>query len=259
MPEEAFLELPQRTAKPRETGLSNLVDNGYGLNHIEDVLSTCPPVIDIVKFGWASAYITPSIQEKVAYFSGNDIRCCPGGMMFEISYWQNKIDDLTAWMRNLGIDMVEVSNGSLPISEVEKREMISLYARLGFTVLSEVGSKDVTHVSPPQEWIEFIKADLDSGSWKVILEGRADASAGVYDSKGNIQVELIEAILDSGVPVDKLIFEAPHKRQMTWLIERLGTNVNIGNVPLGEVLNLETLRLGLRGDTVRHFHGERKS
>ena len=248
------LTLPPRSQKPREIGLSNLVDNGYGRNQLEDVLSMCHPFIDIVKLGWASAYITSNLREKVELFARHGIRTCLGGMMFELSYWQGKIDDYAAWLKDLGINMVEVSNGSLPIPEQEKRQMVEYFAGRGFTVLSEVGSKDVTHVSPPEEWVEFVKADLEAGAWKVILEGRADASAGIYRADGSLQDALIDVILDSGIAADDLIFEAPHKRQMTWFVRRVGSNVNIGNVPLGEVLNLETLRLGLRGDTVAHFH-----
>jgi phosphosulfolactate synthase len=246
------LDLPSRTRKPRENGLSNLVDNGYGLAALDDTLQLCHPFVDIVKLGWASAYITATLSKKVEMFGHYNIRTCLGGMMFEICWWQNKIDDYAAWIGDLGIDMVEISNGSLAMPERDKRQMIEYFAKKGFTVLAEVGSKDITHVSPPAEWVEFTRADLDAGAWKVILEGRADASAGVYRKDGSLQDVIIETILDA-VPAEKLIFEAPHKPQMTWFIKRLGSDVNIGNVPLGEVLNLETLRQGLRGDTVRHF------
>lgn len=249
--------LPDRTDKPRENGLSNLVDNGYGLKELEDKLELASDYIDIIKLGWASAHITRSLTEKVKLFHRFGIETCPGGMLFELSWWQGKMDEYTALMRSDGINIVEVSNGSLPIPENEKRKMISELARQGFTVLSEVGSKDVTVHAPPHIWVDCVRQDLECGAWKVILEGRADASAGIYESSGALRGDVIEAILDSGVPHEKLIFEAPHKRQMTWFIQHVGTNVNIGNVPLDEVLNLETLRLGLRGDTVRHFHQDR--
>ena len=149
---------------------------------------------------------------------------------------------------------MEVSNGSLDIPEIEKCRQVEAFAKRGFTVLSEVGSKDVSVASPPEAWIAAIRDDLSAGAWKVITEGRADASAGIYGADGSLRDGLIDAIVDAGIDAGDLIFEAPHKRQMTWFIRRFGANVNIGNVPLGEVLNLETLRLGLRGDTVRHFH-----
>lgn len=247
------LDLPLRANKPRAAGLSNLVDNGYGLAELEDKLSFCADYVDIVKLGWASAYITSTLAQKVDLFRRYGIRTCPGGMMFELCWWQNKIGDYAAWLADQGIDMVEVSNGSLAIPEAEKRRMVEFFAGRGFTVLSEVGSKDITLVSPPEEWVEFVRADLAAGAWKVILEGRADASAGIYRADGSLQDDIIERVLGE-VPSQDLIFEAPHKRQMTWFVRRVGCDVNIGNVPLGEVLNLETLRLGLRGDTVGHFH-----
>lgn len=250
------LALPERSGKPRRTGISNMVDNGYGLAELRDKLELCHPYVDIVKLGWASAYITTTLGEKVALFRKHDIRTCPGGMMFELCYWQGKIEAYADFLRTHGIDMVEVSNGSLPIPEAEKRRMIEWFAKAGFTVLAEVGSKDVNAVSPPEVWTECLRADLEHGAWKVITEGRADASAGIYTSDGNLRTDIMDAILASDVDNDLLVFEAPHKRQMTWFIKTLGANVNLGNVPLGEFLNLETLRLGLRGDTVGHFHGK---
>jgi len=247
------LSLPARTVKPRDSGLSNLVDNGYGIAEMEDKLSWCHPFIDIVKFGWASAYISSNLTQKVELVRRYDIRPCPGGMMFELCWQQNKIEDYAVWLADNGFDLVEVSNGSLNIAESDKRSMVEFFAGRGFTVLAEVGSKDVNLVTPPEDWVSFVKADLEAGAWKVILEGRADASAGIYQNDGTLQEGIIEAVLDAVAP-EQLIFEAPHKRQMTWFIRRLGSNVNIGNVPLGEVLNLETLRLGLRGDTVADFH-----
>ncbi len=250
--------LPQRTQKPRKCGLTNLVDNGHGLNELEDKLLLGSEYIDIIKLGWASAHITKFLSEKVALFDRFNIQTCLGGMTFELSWWQNKIDEYIALVNANGIKLVEVSNGSLPISENEKRDMISRFSDEGFIVLSEVGSKDVNVESSPEEWVDCVHQDLARGAWKVILEGRADASAGIYTSSGALRSEVIETILDSGIPHEKLIFEAPHKRQMAWFVENVGTNVNIGNVPLGEVLNLETLRLGLRGDTVQHFHTENR-
>lgn len=170
------LDLPERMNKPRENGISNLVDNGYGIEHLDDVLSLCHPFVDIVKIGWASAHITSNLREKVNLFSRYDIRTCLGGMMFEICWWQGQIEAYATFMEEHHIDMVEVSNGSLPIPEYEKTKMIEYFVKRDFRVLSEVGSKDVTVVSPSEEWIRCIKDDLSAGTWKVITEGRADAS-----------------------------------------------------------------------------------
>ena len=247
------LKLPDRTNKPRSKGLSNLVDNGYGLVELADKLDLCADYVDIVKLGWASAYITKDLYRKVALFEKNGVEACPGGMMFELCWWQNKIDDYVAWLKDNNFKMVEVSNGSLDIPELQKNKMVEFFANKGFIVLSEVGSKDITKVSPPDEWAKQVKNDLNAGAWKVILEGRADASAGVYRSDGTLIDSIINRVL-TDIPADQIIFEAPHKSQMVWFLNRLGSNVNIGNVSLGEILNLETLRLCLRGDTVMTFH-----
>lgn len=253
MSEPLHLNLPQRTTKPRKDGISNLVDNGYGLRQLDDVLALCHPFVDIVKIGWASAYVTANLDRKVDLFRRYDIRTCLGGMMFEICYWQHKIADYAAFLKDHDIGMVEVSNGSLPIAEKQKLKMIEFFRNKDFTVLSEVGSKDVHACSPPHEWIRCIRDDLAAGAWKVITEGRADASAGIYHPDGAIKDDLVEAILDSGIAVEHLLFEAPHKRQVAYFVKRVGPNANIGNIPLEEALNVETLRLGLRGDTVMHF------
>ncbi len=254
---QLLISLPFRSKKPRENGLSNMVDKGYGLKQLDDILSFCSDYVDIVKLGWASAYITPTLSEKVKLFNNYNIRTCLGGMMFEICFWQGKIEEYADFMRHFNIDMVEVSNGSLPISEKDKVRMIEYYANLGFTVLSEVGSKDVTINTPPEEWVRCIDNDLNAGAWKVITEGRADASAGIYNSEGVIKDDIINAIFESNISVEKIIYEAPKKKQMTWFVKQVGANVNIGNIPLDEIMNLETLRLGLRGDTVNHFHNKR--
>ena len=154
---QLLISLPSRSKKPRENGLSNMVDKGYGLKQLDDILSFCSDYVDIVKLGWASAYITPTLSEKVKLFNNYNIRTCLGGMMFEICFWQGKIEEYADFMRHFNIDMVEVSNGSLPISEKDKVRMIEYYANLGFTVLSEVGSKDVTVCTPPEEWVKCIR------------------------------------------------------------------------------------------------------
>ena len=248
-----FIDLPERTNKPRQYGLTNLVDNGLGLVQLKDVLQYGSNFVDIVKLGWASAYISDDLSEKIELLQSFDVQVCFGGMMFEILYIKNKYIEYADWLSDLGVSMVEVSNGSLPINESDKRRMVDYFASRGFTVLSEVGSKDVTLKTPPEEWAKAVCDDMNSGAWKVILEGRADASAGIYRQDGSLQ-DIIKAVLDSGVSSNDIIFEAPHKRQMTLFIEQFGSNVNLGNIPPNEVINLETLRLGLRGDTSKHFH-----
>ncbi len=248
------LDLPIRTAKPRQSGLTCLVDNGIGLREIDDKLQAHGEFVDVIKLGWASAYLTPQLQKKIRLFREYGIETCLGGMMFEICHLQNKIDSYIAWLNDLNLKLVEISNGSLPIPESEKVRMIEMFSSKGFTVLSEVGSKDINENIPPETWVSCIKDDQAAGAWKVITEGRADASAGIYNADGSPKMDIIDHIIDSGLNLDDLIFEAPHKRQMCHFIKAVGENVNLGNIPPSEILNLETLRLGLRGDTVQHFH-----
>ncbi|MBU0516157.1 MAG: phosphosulfolactate synthase [Proteobacteria bacterium] len=229
------------------------MDPGYGLGQLEDVLSFTHPFVDIVKLGWGSAYLTANLKAKVDLLARFDIRTCPGGMMFEVAWWQGQVEPYVDFLQSHGIDLVEVSNGSLPVTEEDKHRMIEFFAARGFTVLAEVGSKDVTVDSPPETWVRLVKDDLAAGAWKVIVEGRADASAGVYRSDGTVKDDLIEALLGADIGEDNLIFEAPHKPQVAYFVNRVGPNVNIGNIPLEEALNVETLRLGLRGDTARRF------
>ncbi len=253
MPSIPF-DLPPRARKPRTKGFTNALDAGLGVRAIEDALEVCAAYTDVVKLGWATAQLTPNLDEKLALYHRFDVQTCPGGLMFELSYWQNKMDDYAAFARDAGFSFVEVSNGSLPIPELEKCRQVEALAGKGFKVLSEVGSKDADFNMAPDAWVSAIKADLSAGAFKVIVEGRADASAGIYGADGKVRGDAVDAILNSGIDPDRLIFEAPFKPQMIYFVTTLGPDVNIGNVALGEVLNLETLRLGLRGHTVEHFH-----
>jgi phosphosulfolactate synthase len=247
-------DLPERDAKPRDRGLTNALDAGLGLAAIADALSVCGAYTDVVKLGWGTAHVTPNLEDKLALYRSHDVRSSPGGLLFELSYWQGKMADYEAFVRDAGFALVEVSNGSLPIAEADKCREVARLADAGFTVLSEVGSKDADFEMAPEAWVAAIKADIDAGAWKVIVEGRADASAGIYGADGKVRGDAIDAILQSGVDPERLIFEAPFKPQMIYFVTRLGPNVNLANVPLHEVINLETLRLGLRGHTVEHFH-----
>ena len=247
-------DLPEHDAKPRARGLTNALDSGLGLTEIAETLDISAAYTDVVKLGWGTAHLTPNIEEKLQLYKSRDVLTSPGGLLFELSYWQDKMADYKAFVRDVGFALVEVSNGSLPIPEAEKCKEVARLADAGFKVLSEVGSKDADFVMEPEAWVSAIKADLSAGAWKVIVEGRADASAGIYGKDGKVRDDAVDAILSSGIDPDQLIFEAPFKPQMIYFVKRLGPNVNVGNVPLTEVMNLETLRLGLRGHTAEHFH-----
>lgn len=253
MPSVPF-DLPERSSKPRTKGFTNALDAGLGVRAIEDALEVCAAYTDVVKLGWGTAHVTPNLKDKLDVYHRFDVQTCPGGLMFELSYWQNKMADYAAFAADAGFSFVEVSNGSLPIPEREKCLQVEALANKGFKVLSEVGSKDADFVMAPEAWVSAIKDDLNAGAFKVIVEGRADASAGIYGAGGKVRGDAVDAILNSGIDPDRLIFEAPFKPQMIYFVTKLGPDVNIGNVALGEVVNLETLRLGLRGHTVEHFH-----
>jgi len=247
-------DLPDHSTKPRTNGLTNGLDAGLGLREIEDALAICGSYTDVVKLGWGTAHLTPNLKKKLELYRRHDVKTTPGGLMFELSYWQDKMPAYEAFCLDVGFDMVEVSNGSLPIPEAEKCAEVERLVGQGFRVLSEVGSKDADFIMEPKAWVTAIKNDLRAGAWKVIVEGRADASAGIYGADGKPNADAVDAILESGIDPDQLIWEAPYKPQMIYFVTKLGPNANIGNVALHEVLNLETLRLGLRGHTVEHFH-----
>lgn len=257
MPKERLsILLPPRSTKPRESGLTCVVDKGLGLASAEDMLKLVHPYVDIWKIGWAGAYIMTDLEERLELLRRYNVRPCFGGMMFEICYQYKCTSEYADWLKVLGVELVEVSNGSLHIPEPEKRQMIEYFANRGFVVLAEVGSKDITYTMAPDEWATCVHADRDAGAWKVILEGRADASAGIYRPDGALEEPIIEGVLNSGISSDDLIFEGPHKRQMAKFVSMIGSNVSLGNIPLEEVLNLECIRLGLRGDTVSQFHAD---
>lgn len=247
-----FLLLPDRTPKPRESGLTHVLDKGLGPSQIEDLVAVAAPYVDIVKLGWGTPYVTHNLRDKILRYQAHGIPVCFGGTLFEVALRQNRLDDYVQTVRELGIDHVEISDGTIAMEEEQKLAVISRLAR-DFKVLSEVGSKDATVVIAPYRWVESIRRELDAGAWKVITEGRESGTVGVYSGDGEVKGGLIDEIVRD-IPPDRLLFEAPNKAQQTWFIKKFGSNVNLGNIPPEEVISVETLRLGLRGDTVLDFH-----
>jgi phosphosulfolactate synthase len=246
------LAVPERTAKPRDRGLTHIIDKGLGCHAITDLIDTAKNYIDIVKFGWGTGPLTGGLDAKIELLQKNGLKICFGGTFFEYAYVNGLLDKYTGWLEERGIDLIELSDGSIHLSLEEKLSLVERYAKR-FTVLSEVGSKDVNHVVAPYKWVREITRTLEAGAYKIITEGRESGTTGVFRGSGEIRTGLIEEILQD-LSVDKFIFEAPQKSQQVWFIKQFGPNVNLGNIAASDVISLETLRLGLRSDTFSEFH-----
>jgi len=247
-----FLTLPQRTSKPRESGLTHVLDKGYSLDQVRQFLEVAKDYVDIVKLGWGTAAVTPNVKEKIALYHSYDLPVCFGGTFFEVCLRQNKLEDYVRLVRECGMTCVEISDGTIDITEEDKLAMLRRFAK-EFTVLSEVGSKDASVVIAPFKWVDSIKRELEAGAWKVITEGRESGTVGIYQAGGEVKEGLLDEIR-SAVDPAQLLFEAPIKSQQAWFIKEFGANVNLGNIPPEEVISVETLRVGVRGDTLLHFH-----
>jgi len=230
----------------RDGGLTHVLDKGLGPRGWEDVLEMAGEHIDIVKLGWGTSYVTNNLERKLEVLKEKPVVI--GGTFFEACYVKGKLDEYKSWLGSLGIEHVEISDGTVEIPRERKLELIAEFAR-DFIVLSEVGSKDSDVVFAPYQWVQWIKEEKDAGAWKVITEAREGGSAGIFRKDGDMRTGLIDEIAHE-VSVDDLIFEAPTKNSQAWFVKHFGPNVNLGNIPPDEVIPLETLRLGLRGDTM---------
>jgi phosphosulfolactate synthase len=233
--------------EPRTAGITHVLDKGLGPRAWEDVLETAGPYIDVVKLGWGTAEVTPNLERKLDVL--REKRVVIGGTFFEIVYALGKLDEYKRWLGELGLTHVEISDGTVDIPRDEKLALVADFAR-DFTVLSEVGSKDSSVEYTAEEWTQWLQEELDAGAWKVVTEAREGGTAGIFDSSGGMRTELVGEIA-GGVGVDNVVFEAPTKASQAWFIKRFGPEVNLGNIPPEEVIPLETLRLGLRGDTLK--------
>lgn len=243
--------IPQRTQKPRNNGITLALDKGFSLLEVEQWLSVASQYIDVVKLGWGTAFVTPKLAEKIALYQQAGVPVYFGGTLFEAFVIRNQFEDYIKILHKYKLQYVEVSDGSITIPHEEKLKYIERLSK-EFTVLSEVGSKDVNKVIAPYRWIEMMQAELDAGSWKVITEAREGGNAGIFRNTGEVREGLIEEILNS-ISSERIIFEAPKKEQQVWFIKLLGSNVNLGNIAPNDVIPLETIRLGLRGDTFFEF------
>jgi phosphosulfolactate synthase len=242
-----FLDLAARTEKPRRMGITHVLDRGLSPLALESLLETAGDHIDLIKLGWGTAYVSHGVRDKVTLCRDAGVRICPGGTLLEIAVQQGRLEHYLEWLRALGMDHVEVSNGSLPITAEEKRAVISQLAN-EFTVIAEVGSKG-TQVAVSEEWAAEMLGDLAAGASWVIAEGRESGTVGLFDPSGAVRGELVDAILHA-LGTEAVIFEAPQRAQQTWLLERVGPDVNLGNILVEDVIALETLRRGLRYETL---------
>jgi phosphosulfolactate synthase len=247
-----FLTLPPRTSKPREAGITLVLDKGIGVRQIEDLLSSAGSYVDVVKLGWGTGYVCQDLKGKVRLYQDAGIPVYFGGTMLEMAILQDRFDEYRDLAQSLGISHVELSTGIIDLSVSEKVRYIRELKK-DFVVVSEVGSKSPQKVLPAYKWVEFIQAELDAGAWKVICEGRESGTVGLFHTDGEVKQGVVDEIM-SKIDPSRLIFEAPQKAQQVWFIRKFGTDVNLGNIATTDVIPLETLRLGLRGDTMPDFH-----
>src|SRR5262252_5147775 len=246
--EDGFLGVPERPGKPRGSGLTHVIDKGLNLREIEGLFDTAGSFVDIVKLGWGTSYVTNNLEKKIALYRSFETPVVCGGTLFEAVYARDRLDEYKRWLTEHRFAHVEISDGTLDIPRERKLELIADFAR-DFVVLSEVGSKDAEVVYAPYQWVEWIKDELEAGAWKVITEGREGGTAGIYRPTGEMRTGLVDEIAHE-IDVQDVIFEAPTKASQAWFVRHFGPDVNLGNIPPDEVIPLETLRLGLRADTI---------
>src|SRR5690606_38185049 len=243
--------IPIRTLKPRNNGITMVMDKGMSTRQAQDFIEVAAPHTAIVKLGWATSMVTPKLEEKLQIYRDAQMPFYFGGTLFEAFLIRNQFDAYRKVLDKYQMEYAEVSDGSIELPHQEKCKYIETLSQQ-VTVISEVGSKDDKKIIAPYRWIELIKAELEAGSWKVIAEARESGNVGIYRETGEVRQGLIDEILTQ-VPQESIIWEAPMKAQQVWFIKLIGSNVNLGNIAPQEVIPLETIRLGLRGDTFDHF------
>jgi phosphosulfolactate synthase len=243
--------MPERSQKPRNGGLCMVMDKGLSIREVEDFLEVASNYTDIVKLGFGTGILTPKLDVKLKLYRDAGIPVYFGGTLFEAYLVRNQLDDYRRLLEKTGITYVEVSDGSLELPHDEKCEIIADLAK-NYTVLSEVGSKDADKIIPPYEWIEQMESELAAGAWKVIGEARESGTVGIFRNTGEVRSGLVAEIIRK-IPINDIIWEAPQKAQQVWFLQLHGSDVNLGNIAPNEVIPLETLRLGLRGDSFHFF------
>jgi phosphosulfolactate synthase len=244
-----FLDLPERSPKPRERGLTHVLDKGLSTAEVDGLIEVAGDAVDIVKLGWGTALVTGNLDAKLARYAEHGIPVVLGGTLTEIALRDGRLEGLIDWLKELGLRHVEVSDGTIELEADRKCDIVRRLAGEGFQVLSEVGSKDDERIMAPYRWVEAIERELEAGAWKVIAEARESGTAGIFRHDGEVRMGLIDEIAHAIDPA-RMVFEAPRKEQQVWFLRRFGHEVNLGNIAPDDVLSLETLRLGLRSDTM---------
>lgn len=245
-------QIPERTVVPRSAGLTMVMDKGMSVADLRNFISVARPYVDVVKLGFGTAAVTPNLSEKLAIYNEVELPVYFGGTLFEAFLIRNQFEDYIAALKEYGMKYVEVSDGSITIPHADKCKYISRLASEGFTVYSEVGSKDASNVMPPYKWIEQMTAELEAGSSKVIAEAREAGNIGIYRGSGEVREGLVQEILTK-IDAERILWEAPQKAQQVYFLNLLGCNVNLGNIAPNEVISLEAMRIGLRGDSFNMF------
>ena len=244
-------DIPERTKKPRENGLTMMMDKGLSINDTKNFIEMCGHHTDIIKLGFGTSAISPNIETKIKLYQDAGLMVYLGGTLFEAFIIRGMLKEYIALLKKWNITMCEVSDGSIDISHEEKCKYITDLAK-EFTVVSEVGSKDENVLIAPYKWIELMQKELEAGAWKVIAEAREGGNVGIFNKTGDVRSDLIDEILTK-IASEDILWEAPKKPQQVWFVKLLGANVNLGNIAWDEIIPLETLRIGLRGDTFNTF------
>lgn len=247
--------IPDRTVRPRSHGLTMVMDKGLSLSEAATFLEVNGPLTDVVKLGFGTSYLTNHLKEKIKLYQDNGMKVYLGGTLFEAFIVRDMFEDYRRLLDDFGLDTVEVSDGSIHLEHEVKLDYIHKLAK-DFTVMSEVGSKEEGILIAPAKWVMMMDTELQAGSWKVIAEARESGNVGIYRPNGTAHVVLVNKILDK-VKAEDILWEAPQKAQQVWFIKLIGANVNLGNIAPADVIPLETLRLGLRGDTFFEYLPEK--
>jgi phosphosulfolactate synthase len=246
---DGFLDVPARSPKPRAKGLTHVIDKGMNLRDIEGLFDTAGDYVDIVKLGWGTSYVTRNLEKKIALYRSLETPIVCGGTLFEAAVARGKLDEYREWLAHNRFSHVEISDGTIEIPHEHKLELIAELSK-DFVVMSEVGSKNSEVVYAPYQWVEWMRDELEAGAWKVITEAREGGTAGIFRPTGEMRTGLIDEIVH-GIELGDIVFEAPTEASQAWFVSKFGPEVNLGNIPPQEVIPLETLRLGLRSDTLK--------